>query len=1083
MTFGLFEQALSSEQEVGMARQASLDKRAAAIYDVREKLGPSLFASRNIEEFRDRVAMMKDDQSIYRIIGAHLHPSTGVVRSIVGRNSVMEKEFKAMLTAGLITAADTDDMEDRTTITDSQKEQVAKGEKADDVETNSGDGSDADGDDADDTDDDDTYKNAARLHRAAPGDPNHVYYEQSELDGTKFGDPSSAAAGLQVAGGRHRADKQQYLKNQGYQTAKEEDEDGVRRSGPPKKKADFSGDQDIQSTYSPSDADLVPEDNWDGYLNSVDQNSSKVDRNFTSNKIAWTVYTDWAQSQNLHPGKMATLDTYSSNLSDDQYFRLARMVQAWDFGHQPKTPSGQSQSKLTDVTARKRQAMPGDGADGNKVEPAMPDLFPSQDFGMVGDNDAADARNNSRAGKRDPMKAYIAWCTANGYQRLSARNVAIFAGRDPQLCMQLAYRMRRAMRTAWVRQGGDVTEENMPDFGAADPVSGPPDNWSFPGQDLPGTRPTYGSARYTLGRRQANRRTAAPDYLQKADDALTQLLNQKAEEFQQTIAPLQQALVTVQQAEQLQQAQNPLNVLPPPGTVNVMPGGDQGPAGMPAPGAQDLGAAAQALAGAGGAPPGGDPAAGGAPAGGMGDGAPPPAAADPSQGGLPPELQQLTGRKRGGSGKAQGAGRPRQASDVHTLWKKWQDSHTGRGDDSDYDEFASEYGVGSRAIQRLKRDHDQGKDPVPFARINQDKWGNRTAKNVSDLWEKFQSGQTLRGDDSDYESFAQQFGVGQRALNKLKQQHGHQMPTVASRKQAWDDSGTSDDFYAPAPGSPQAEYQPPGAAQGWKMTNATEDGYASWRHPDGYEVHGHDGPDGGSWQLYHPHGAAMGKPFNDPEKAFGVIQRHLTGENKHDYNKKDEDQIFAPAKGLGWEHRSGPSGPPYVRDQGEKGKHEASRKQAWSGWGPSVFPKTRQVTGWDWDNHLNGYKSHRPQHFACECGDAFPTPSGFHRCACGRQWNSYVIGTGGNTHEASAEQFLVREIPVRPDVIVANRQLNAAKKVQLRDPRTGQIHTLTDPGEIGEGEDAGTPTFKKPPADWARRGDGAKWQGSPIGKA
>ena len=68
------------------------------------------------------------------------------------------------------------------------------------------------------------------------------------------------------------------------------------------------------------------------------------------------------------------------------------------------------------------------------------------------------------------------------------------------------------------------------------------------------------------------RLVAAPDYLQKADDALTQLLNQKAEEFQQTIAPLQQALVTVQQAEQLQQQANPLNVLPPPGTVNVMPG-------------------------------------------------------------------------------------------------------------------------------------------------------------------------------------------------------------------------------------------------------------------------------------------------------------------------------------------------------------------------------------------------------------------------------------------------------------------------------------------------------------------------------
>ena len=69
------------------------------------------------------------------------------------------------------------------------------------------------------------------------------------------------------------------------------------------------------------------------------------------------------------------------------------------------------------------------------------------------------------------------------------------------------------------------------------------------------------------------RKTAAPNYLQKADEALTNLLNQKAEEFQNSVQALQQALVTVQQAEALEQQANPLNVQPPAGTVNVMPGG------------------------------------------------------------------------------------------------------------------------------------------------------------------------------------------------------------------------------------------------------------------------------------------------------------------------------------------------------------------------------------------------------------------------------------------------------------------------------------------------------------------------------
>jgi hypothetical protein len=53
--------------------------------------------------------------------------------------------------------------------------------------------------------------------------------------------------------------------------------------------------------------------------------------------------------------------------------------------------------------------------------------------------------------------------------------------------------------------------------------------------------------------------------------------------------------------------------------------------------------------------------------------------------------------------------------------------------------------------------------------------------------------------------------------------------------------------------------------------------------------------------------------------------------------------------------------------------------------------------------------------------------------------------------------------------------------VTLLDPRTGNYHRLIDPGELDDGEDPGHPTFRKPPKDWARRGDGAKWTKSPIG--
>lgn len=71
-----------------------------------------------------------------------------------------------------------------------------------------------------------------------------------------------------------------------------------------------------------------------------------------------------------------------------------------------------------------------------------------------------------------------------------------------------------------------------------------------------------------------SRRQAVQDeraLLEKADQALTDLLNNRAEVFQETLSPIQQALQAVQYAEAVEQAANPLNVMPPAGTVDVMP--------------------------------------------------------------------------------------------------------------------------------------------------------------------------------------------------------------------------------------------------------------------------------------------------------------------------------------------------------------------------------------------------------------------------------------------------------------------------------------------------------------------------------
>jgi hypothetical protein len=404
--------------------------------------------------------------------------------------------------------------------------------------------------------------------------------------------------------------------------------------------------------------------------------------------------------------------------------------------------------------------------------------------------------------------------------------------------------------------------------------------------------------------------TAGPDYLQKANEALTNVLNQKAEEMQEEVAPLQQALQVVQQALTEQQAANPFNVMPG-GSLDVMP---PAPAGAGTAPAQDPMAA-------GGAP---DPSMGGAPPvdPSMIGGAPP---ADPSMGGvpadegqLPPELQQqmMLQDKRGGCPKASGATRPRPAStvrlaDVLKAWQDWQTKRPQKGT----------LGIGGQA---------------------------------------------------DYDTFAQETGAGQRAIQKLR--------------------------------------------------------------------------------------------------------KHLEGE---------------------------PAAPAPVTAK------SATRKEAWTGWGVQPESGTRKVAGFLWDAYLNGYVAHTPGKFACVCGTEIATPSGFQRCACGKQWNSYVIGTGGDRHEASAEKYLVREIPTRDGVIVASKTAcddsdddqdddsddkDDEKKLpwekgSSRDfaefvahayaARESSIFKLTEPGELGEGEDPGTATIGQQPEDWARRNPDGKWNKGP----
>lgn len=89
-----------------------------------------------------------------------------------------------------------------------------------------------------------------------------------------------------------------------------------------------------------------------------------------------------------------------------------------------------------------------------------------------------------------------------------------------------------------------------------------------------------------------------------------------------------------------------------------------------------------------------------------------------------------------------------------------------------------------------------------------------------------------------------------------------------------------------------------------------------------------------------------------------------------------------------------------------------------------------KVAGWRWDDHQNAYMTDGQKPFRCTtagCDTDIPTPSQT-MCRCGRLWYTYGIGDSNHVASNTGQLFLAREIPVRPDVIMANRQFTAEEE-------------------------------------------------------
>jgi len=821
---GMFENLVASDSEIKYQQREAANQLAAAVYDVRERFGSFLFAARDLEEYRDRLALIRDDA--IRTMTPHVFPRSGVIRRVL---KPLEAEFRAKLGADVDPSSPSGGLS-----VDSPfggpgvpAPGMTMGGADEQAQAGTGTGAYAPGIPSDIQGPGKTPAGSivqsvdpSRLHHDASrknADSDRLHgpfagysgWEDCTRQNSNAADPDAYCGKIyhQVEDGRRR--KGEPLRNfQDKQSSRHQaesyrgDGDVAKESGPfagphgsfpvgtekdlndaksvcnmpsvhgkhpgtcdkiedmsrPKaarvacwpgcheneeharkyhkekesRVADKTGpamNNDV--TFRPSKGDLIPEGDFKGYLDRIDQGArEKVRDRFIDTESPVTEHTGdpadtdfaksaakfaaWCAQRRVRPS-VDSLEVWAAKRPDREYYTVLAALR-----------------RKTDQPRKKKPASRREG-EGHGAIVGLPP-------GQVRNPDPA--RRNKHPKAPDAVGAEE-FGTGQGY--LASRHSAEQSEDHPG--------HPRHQDPDWVQQGLSAEE------------------WNRRGR--PGW--TTNNPHHQIG---AGRRTAAPDYLQKADEALTQLLNQKAEEFQQGVGALQQALQIVQQEEQAMQAANPLNVQPPAGTVNVLP---QPPAGM-----------AQA---GGGAPP---PAA----ADQSGPAAAPPAAAD--QGAAPPDPQQLAASLREMVAMAMSrkhyvqmaklvAGLPPEHKGP--LAEGLADMFKADNDRFSHDKWYKAVGHTpqpamaavetmpqgpARAAKRGGRPKDDGavrKEGGPDTQ--------RTSGVIDDYYDWVdKSPGAPRGGESDIEAFANERGVGERAKSQLRQ---HLFGAQDQRKRGGDD--------------------------------------------------------------------------------------------------------------------------------------------------------------------------------------------------------------------------------------------------------------------------------------------------------
>ena len=1083
--FGVWESIETSDSEKKIASRKSEDKLAAAIYDVKDKYGEFLYASTAIDEFHDRVALVKTD--MMKTVDHHLMPVTGVMRRVI---KACKDEWRTRTAAPEASGGTGGDWVGNATGGNDSWGGVGWGSP-----------SGADG----------------SAQKVSPG----VVQVQPPAPATAPGLETNNAA-PESALNNLPATSPAYTDPTGGLITQPYTGSGLYSNGPSKTSSRRLAGDSVRMKNIP-ECDICKYENG----------KSGVPAAYDGK----TQYGPWANMCEDH------FKSHGVGLGTGKGQRFTSTRRRADYTGPNISTWGSSDEAIGSGSGvASVQGIPGQAgveADGvigkssrrrraDNTGPAMVleetftpssgNLVPEGNFdgylAEVEQGAPEKAGENFIEGKaRLAFSVYKDYCETNGLRVASIDSLDHYAENlsDAQY-FQLASIIQRI--GSQPLPGGDKA-----DPGSTGTVSGPSNSYNY-GGSAPGWggameqggvadwQPGTGAFQQNMiapGQIAASRRQAAgagkTNYLQKADEALTQVLESKAEEFQETIAPLQQALQVIQQAEQAEQAANPMGVQPPPGTVNVLPGQDPSMGG----GDPSMG--------------GGDPSMGGDPmAGGGGDLAQALGLAGAQ--GMPtpgPEgaQQQITGRQRRHARADDIAGYTYDTQNfepgdlIEYMIAKGELSPGARG--MSIEDVLDQHAGGLGIDRHDERSYDSSEHPKVIFESQLD------PEYDSDWYSGFREGSRKdggaypfvrkggildqynswlkrrkdlpRGGEADYWAFARENGFGENEVNSLKK---HFQTTAAK-------VSLSDGEMGSYPRTSGVRGQRSGASPvgGSNRSSSTREsnpsGQGASAQRERKEV-SRSKVGRKESNVAHPQSGVAGFSGRSQWSSGSSPQRRQAGQSAGESGVRNfrtklsrygsaQDSVAAGQNSLSRRASAGraesdaqsttPGSSTVSRLRSSKNNDQESsvkfsgssrhplsedngwgQRLAWTGFGPGIF--ARKVPGWEFDSHLNGYVTTAARDFTCSCGEKLPVPS-YSTCKCGKVHNSYVIGTGGDNHTASIEKYICREIQVRPDVIVANRK---AKR-----------HKVTDPGALGDGEEDDLPTMKPVPQDWRRRNE------------